>query len=61
MLSHTTLSIYYENTFALVQHHKYTIQDIDALIPFERYIYIEMLVDYIKRQKEEMKKNGKNR
>jgi phage-related tail protein len=32
----------------LVQHHKYTISDIENLMPFERDIYVQMLVAYIK-------------
>jgi hypothetical protein len=36
----------------LVQHHKYSITEVENLIPFERDIYIDMLVAYIKEQEE---------
>lgn len=55
MLCHTTLSEYYQMIFALAQHHKYSISDIENLIPYERDLYFAMLVDYIEKQKE---KNG---
>lgn len=49
MLSHTTLQHYYTMIFALAQHHKYQISEIENLIPYERDIYFSMLVDFIKR------------
>jgi hypothetical protein len=41
----------------LVQHHKYSIEDIENLIPFEKDIYIALLNDYLKKL-EEKNKNG---
>jgi hypothetical protein len=38
---------YYKNTFALAQHHKYTIGDIENLLPYERDLYLDMLIDFI--------------
>lgn len=43
---------YYQNVFALAQHHKYQISEIENLIPYERDLYIDMLVNYL----EEVKK-----
>ena len=34
--------------FSLVQHHKYSITEIDNLMPFERDIYVDMLLSYLK-------------
>jgi hypothetical protein len=36
-----------------MQHHKYDIGTLENLLPFERDLYFEMLVQYIKRQEEE--------
>ena len=55
MLSHTNLSLYYKNTFALAQHHKYQISEIENLLPFERELYMDMLLEFIEEQK---KKNN---
>jgi hypothetical protein len=56
-LNHNTLENYYSTIFSLVQHHKYSISDLENLIPFERDIYVQMLVDYLK-QVEELKKKS---
>ena len=62
MLSHNTLANYYETTFALVQHHKYSITDLDNLIPYERDIYVAMLAAHLKEEKDraEAKRAGSN-
>jgi len=39
----------------LAQHHKYQISEIENLIPFERDIYVDMLLAWIEEQKEKMK------
>lgn len=44
--------------FSLVQHHKYSITELENMIPFERDIYVDMLVTYLK-DLEEAKKRQK--
>jgi len=56
MLSHTNLTIYYNKMFGMVQHHKYTINDIENLMPFERDLYYDLLVEYIKKEEEKRRK-----
>jgi hypothetical protein len=36
----------------MMQHHKYTLQDLDNMIPFERELYVTMLIDYIEKENE---------
>lgn len=55
-VSHTTLENYYSTIFAMVQHHKYSITDLENLFPFERDIYVELLMSYLKTQKEMLEK-----
>jgi len=38
--------------FSLVQHHKYSLTEIDNLIPFERDIYISLLMDHLREVEE---------
>ena len=33
-----------------MQHHKYSLGEIDGLIPWEKDVYVDMLVDFIKEQ-----------
>ena len=36
----------------MAQHHKYSISEIENLIPYERDLYVAMLVDFIESRKE---------
>jgi hypothetical protein len=40
--------------FALAQHHKYSITEIENLIPYERDIYVDMLMGHLEDQKREI-------
>jgi|TARA_B100000073_G_scaffold205233_1_gene170240 hypothetical protein len=35
-----------------MQHHKYSLTELENMLPWEREIYITMLVNYIKEEKE---------
>jgi hypothetical protein len=43
--------------FSLAQHHKYSITEIENLIPFERDIYVDMLLQHLKEIEESKRKN----
>jgi hypothetical protein len=36
--------------FSLAQHHKWSIADIENLMPYERDLYFDMLIDFIETQ-----------
>ena len=55
-LSHNNLGNYYSLNFSLMQYHKYSLSDVEGMIPWEREIYVKFLVDYIKREEERRKK-----
>ena len=38
-----------------MHHHKYSITEIENMIPWEREVYITLLVDYIKKENERLK------
>jgi hypothetical protein len=52
MLCHNDLAQWYQVVFSMVQHHKYSITEIENLMPYERDIYFGMLVEWIKKQEE---------
>ena len=33
-----------------MQHHNYSLSDLNNMIPWEREIYVQMLIDYIKEE-----------
>jgi hypothetical protein len=53
-----TLPHYYELNFSLMQHHKYSMKDIEGWIPFERDIYVSMLIKHIEKENERMKQQN---
>ena len=59
-MSHTNLESYYKTNFALIQHHKYSLTEIENMIPWEREIYISFLQQYIEEEnlKAQQRKNG---
>jgi hypothetical protein len=54
-LSHDNLVNYYKTNFLLMQEHKYSLTEIESMLPWEREIYIGMLVDYIEKENERIK------
>ena len=52
--SHESLESVFENNFAMMQHHHYSLADIEGMIPWERQIYIGLLVQYLKEEKERL-------
>jgi hypothetical protein len=57
-MSHNSLSNHYRLNFQLVQHHKYSLGELEGMIPFERDIYVEMLVQHLEEEKNRNKNNG---
>ena len=55
-LSHDSLQNYYKTNFALMQPHKYSLEELDNMIPFEREIYVELLSQWIKEENERLEK-----
>jgi|TARA_R110000787_G_scaffold207499_1_gene317522 hypothetical protein len=39
-----------------MQHHKYSLEELENMMPWEREIYIGLLEDYIKKENERIKK-----
>ena len=58
-LSHETLQDYYKLNFGMIQHHKWSLTEIDNMIPWEREIYTGLLINHLELEKELMEKNNK--
>jgi hypothetical protein len=57
-LSHESLVNYYESNYQLMQNHKYSLTELEMMIPWEREIFIGMLVDDLKRQREQAERQN---
>ena len=45
-----------------MQHHNYSLSDLENMLPWEREIYVDMLVTYIKEENEKQKaRNAKQK
>ena len=45
------LANYYKILFSLSMHHKYSLSDLENLMPFERDLYVDMIIDYLESKK----------
>jgi len=52
---------FYQTNFALVQHHKYTLSDIENMIPWERNIYVNMLAKFLQDERERLAEQQRKR
>lgn len=56
ILGHEDLESYYRTNFALMQYHKYSLSEIENMIPWEREIYLTLLENYIREEEEKAAK-----
>ena len=49
-MSHISLESYFKLNFALMQHHKYSLTEIENMIPMERDIYVGLLNQHIEEE-----------
>jgi len=49
-MSHIDLESYFKLNFALMQHHKYSLTEIENMMPWERDIYLGLLNQYIEEE-----------
>jgi hypothetical protein len=56
-LCHENLANYYKLNFALIQYHKYSLAEIENMIPFEREVYVAMLIQFLEEEKQRIETN----
>lgn len=57
---HTDLESYYKTNFALVQHHKYSLTELENMLPWERDIYIALLKNWIDEENQKINSQSTN-
>ena len=60
-LSHESVFNYYNTNFQLMQHHKYSLTELDNMMPWEREIYISLLMQYLEEEKQRQKEEAAKR
>ena len=49
-MGHDSLQNMFKTNFGLLQHHHWNLEYLDQMIPWERYIYIHLLQDFLEEQ-----------
>jgi hypothetical protein len=44
---------YYKTNFALMQHHKYSLSEIENMMPWERQVYTSLLMQHLEQLKQQ--------
>ncbi len=58
-MSNDSLVNHYTLNFELMYHHKFTLTELNAMLPFERSIYVDLLNGYLeKKQLEEQQRRS---
>jgi hypothetical protein len=52
------LESYFRINFALMQYHKYSLTEIENMIPWERDIYVELLKQHLEEEREKQKQES---
>jgi len=57
-MPHTNLESYFKVNFALMQHHKYSLTELENMIPWEKEVYLSLLQQYIEEETLKQRANG---
>lgn len=53
MFGYDDIVNYYKTMFSLMQFHKYSLTELENMMPWEKFVYIDLLSDHLKRKEEE--------
>ena len=54
-MCYTTLADYYTTIFTMMHHHNYSLADINQLVPYERDLFVDLILDDLEKKKREFK------
>jgi len=54
---HDSLMNHYKTNFALMQHHKYSLTELNDMMPWERDVYVNLLIAHLAEEERRMNKN----
>lgn len=53
-MGYESLANYYKTNFNLMQYHKYSLRELEEMIPFERDVYIMLLSQHVDEQNQKL-------
>ena len=54
-MGHDNLANHYKTQFGMVQHHGWDITALETMMPWERYIYVDLLQEFLKDEEQKAK------
>jgi len=57
-MAHMELESYFKLNFSLMQYHKYSLTEIENMIPWERDIYVTLLQQHIEEENAKQQSNA---
>jgi len=58
-MSANTLVNMIRTNFALIQHHNWSLTELEAMVPWEREAYVTMLMEWVELENEKRAQEGK--
>tara|TARA_B100000287_G_scaffold316129_2_gene299722 strand:+ start:6596 stop:6772 length:177 start_codon:yes stop_codon:yes gene_type:complete len=50
-MSYNSLENYFRTNFAMMQHHKYSLTELENMMPWERELYLTLLLQHLEEEK----------
>lgn len=50
MMGHDKLANHYKTQFGMIQHHGWSLDELEHMMPWERYIYVDLLQAFLKEE-----------
>ena len=44
-----------------MQHHKYSLSELESMVPWERDIYVDLLLEHLKEERQRLEEKKRNR
>jgi len=54
-MGHDNLGNHYRTQFGMIQHHKWSLTELEAMMPWERYIYVDLLQLFLQEEEQKAK------
>ena len=59
-MAHMDMESYYKLNFALMQYHKYSLTEIENMMPWERDVYVALLQQHLEEEEQKQKQQNSN-
>jgi len=45
----------------LIHHHKYSLSELESMVPWEREIYVDLVLEHLREEKQRLEEKKRNR